>query len=183
MTPFLFLCTVPFVSIMYWSLVRNDVTPSYTASPDTPGADPQGLNPAPAAFFRYIGFLFLGLYAAEAQVQLIATLIPIFIAALAITAFANGFWMSVGGYFIKYVSVSRRNTFAAALHDNVLVLLISCHIFGRQVESYVSSVYYLQADSAVAFADQVSFHWYDNHSTFTSRCSPSLTSIHLQDGI
>jgi hypothetical protein len=73
------------------------------------------------------------LYAAEAQVQLIAALIPIFIAALAIASFFNGFWMSVGGYFIKYVSVSRD----VDAHPNrrraqsFPILLLSCLIFGR----------------------------------------------------
>jgi len=32
---------------------------------------------------------------------------PIFVAALAIGAFVNGFWMSVGGYFIKARSLPR----------------------------------------------------------------------------
>jgi len=43
-------------------------------------------------------FRFLSLYAAESQVILVASLLPVFIAALAIAAFINGFWMSVGGY-------------------------------------------------------------------------------------
>jgi hypothetical protein len=47
--------------------------------------------------FRYIRFLFLALYAAESQVLLISALLPIFVAALAIAAFMNGFWMSLGG--------------------------------------------------------------------------------------
>ncbi|KAF6752143.1 P-loop containing nucleoside triphosphate hydrolase protein [Ephemerocybe angulata] len=42
-----------------------------------------------------IPFLFLS----ESQVVVVASLLPIFVAALAITAFLNGFWMSVGGYF------------------------------------------------------------------------------------
>jgi hypothetical protein len=48
--------------------------------------------------FRYIGFLFLALYTAESQVLLIAVLLPIFVAALAIAAFMNGFWMNLRGY-------------------------------------------------------------------------------------
>jgi len=47
---------------------------------------------------RYIGFLFLSIYVAESQVLVVAALLPIFVAALAISAFLNGFWMSVGGY-------------------------------------------------------------------------------------
>ena len=37
----------------------------------------------------------MGVYAAEAQTILIAAALPIFVAALAVAAFANGFQMSV----------------------------------------------------------------------------------------
>ncbi|KAF6743949.1 P-loop containing nucleoside triphosphate hydrolase protein [Ephemerocybe angulata] len=84
--PFLFLCTVLFTVICYWAI---------------------GLNPGAAAFFRFLGFLFLAIFAAESQVVVVASLLPIFVAALAITAFLNGFWMSVGGYFIKARSLPR----------------------------------------------------------------------------
>ncbi|RXW19949.1 hypothetical protein EST38_g5911 [Candolleomyces aberdarensis] len=84
--PFLFLCTVFFTVICYWAI---------------------GLNPDAGAFFRFLGFLFLALFTAESQVLVIAALLPIFVAALAICAFLNGFWMSVGGYFIKARSLPR----------------------------------------------------------------------------
>jgi hypothetical protein len=58
----------------------------------------QGLNDDASAVFRYIGFLFLSIYVAESQVLVVAALLPIFVAALAVSAFLNGFWMSVGGY-------------------------------------------------------------------------------------
>lgn len=58
----------------------------------------QGLNDEASAVFRYIGFLFLSIYVAESQVLVVAALLPIFVAALAVSAFLNGFWMSVGGY-------------------------------------------------------------------------------------
>jgi hypothetical protein len=41
---------------------------------------------------------------------MIAALFPLFVAALAVVAFANGFWMSVGGYFLRtdqYVELSQ----------------------------------------------------------------------------
>ncbi|PFH45697.1 hypothetical protein AMATHDRAFT_77954 [Amanita thiersii Skay4041] len=84
--PFLFFCTVFFTVICYWAI---------------------GLHPGPAPFFRFLVFLFLAILAAESQVLIIASLIPVFIAALAISAFLNGFWMSVGGYFIKARSLPR----------------------------------------------------------------------------
>lgn len=52
------------------------------------------------SFFRYVMWLFLDLLAAESLVVLVSSLVPIFVAALAITAFANGLWMSVGGFLV-----------------------------------------------------------------------------------
>ena len=50
-------------------------------------------------------FLFLAVYVAESQVLIVAAILPIFVAALAISAFLNGFWMSVQGYFISTASL------------------------------------------------------------------------------
>ncbi|KAF8154965.1 P-loop containing nucleoside triphosphate hydrolase protein [Crassisporium funariophilum] len=84
--PFLFMCTVFFTVICYWAI---------------------GLHPGGLAFIRFVAFLFLAILAAESQALIIAALIPVFVAALAICAFMNGFWMSVGGYFIKARSLPR----------------------------------------------------------------------------
>ncbi|KAJ6488885.1 P-loop containing nucleoside triphosphate hydrolase protein [Mycena sanguinolenta] len=84
--PFLLICTLLFTLISYWAI---------------------GLHTGAAAFFRFLAFLYLAILAAESQILVIASLLPIFVAALAIGAFANGFWMSVGGYFIKARSLPR----------------------------------------------------------------------------
>jgi len=84
--PFLFLCTMFFSLICYWAI---------------------GLHPGATAFFRFVSFLFLAILAAETQALVVSALLPIFVAALAISAFLNGFWMSVGGYFIKARSLPR----------------------------------------------------------------------------
>ncbi|KAL7410066.1 P-loop containing nucleoside triphosphate hydrolase protein [Mrakia frigida] len=84
--PFLFVCSLFFVLIMYWAV---------------------GLHPGGRAAFRFLGILFLSIFAAESQVVLVASLLPVFIAALAIAAFINGFWMSVGGYFLKARNLPR----------------------------------------------------------------------------
>ncbi|KAL0572864.1 hypothetical protein V5O48_009094 [Marasmius crinis-equi] len=75
--PFLLGCTLLFLLICYWAI---------------------GLHTGGAAFFRYLAFLYLTIFAAETQCLVIAALLPVFVAALAIGAFINGFWMSVGGY-------------------------------------------------------------------------------------
>ncbi|KAJ3186130.1 hypothetical protein HK101_009721 [Irineochytrium annulatum] len=84
--PFLFLCTLSFVLLSYFAI---------------------GLQSDPSAFFRFLAFLFLAIYAAESQVVLVSALLPIFLAALAIGSFMNGFWMCVQGYFIKSISLPR----------------------------------------------------------------------------
>jgi hypothetical protein len=47
---------------------------------------PQGLHPGAAAFFRFVAFLFLSILAAESQALIVTSLLPIFVAALAISA-------------------------------------------------------------------------------------------------
>ncbi|KAH8922218.1 P-loop containing nucleoside triphosphate hydrolase protein [Atractiella rhizophila] len=84
--PFLFICSLLFTLISYWSI---------------------GLHPGAAAFFRFLGLLFVAVYVAESQSILVASAIPIFVAALAIASFANGFWMCVQGYFIRAVNLPR----------------------------------------------------------------------------
>jgi len=53
------------------------------------------------AFFNYLGILYLVLVAAESLVVLISSIFPIFVVALALTAFANGLWMTVGGFLVS----------------------------------------------------------------------------------
>lgn len=86
MLPFMFLCALAFSLIIYWAI---------------------GLHPGAGAFWRFVAFLYLAVLCAEAQAQVIAAIVPIFIAALALTAFMNGFWMCVQGYFIKARSLPR----------------------------------------------------------------------------
>jgi hypothetical protein len=45
-------------------------------------------------------WLFLDLVAAESLVVLISSIFPNFVVALALIAFANGLWMSVGGFLV-----------------------------------------------------------------------------------
>lgn len=84
--PFLFICNLLFTIICYWAV---------------------GLHSGAGEFFRFLAFLYLAILTAESQVLVIAAFVPIFVAALAIGAFVNGFWMSVGGYFIKARSLPR----------------------------------------------------------------------------
>ncbi|PQE30924.1 ABC transporter protein [Rutstroemia sp. NJR-2017a WRK4] len=77
--PYLFLITVLFSITTYW---LNNFRPTATA------------------FFTWIMWLFLDLLAAESLVVLISSVFPSFVISLALTAFANGLWMSVGGFLV-----------------------------------------------------------------------------------
>lgn len=46
-------------------------------------------------------WLFLDLVAAESLVVLMASIFPNFVISLALVAFANGLWMSVGGFLVS----------------------------------------------------------------------------------
>ena len=74
--PYLFCITLVFSLVEYWL---------------------SNFRPAADGFFTWVMWLFLDLVAAESLVVLVASLVPIFVVALAGTAFANGLWMCVGG--------------------------------------------------------------------------------------
>ncbi|KAK3613949.1 hypothetical protein LTR56_027578 [Elasticomyces elasticus] len=77
--PYLFLIAMLFSIVAYWL---------------------SNFRPTAEAFFTWVMWLFLDLIAAESLVVLISSLIPIFVVALAGTAFANGLWMCTGGFLV-----------------------------------------------------------------------------------
>lgn len=78
--PYLFIISVLFSVIAYWlSNFRNSAE----------------------GFWTWVMWLFLDLLAAESLVVLLSSLVPIFVVALAATAFANGLWMSVNGFMVQ----------------------------------------------------------------------------------
>ena len=78
--PYLFLISVLFSVIAYWL---------------------SNFRPTADAFLTWIMWLFLDLLAAESLVVLVSSIFPIFVVSLAIVAFANGLWMSVGGFLVS----------------------------------------------------------------------------------
>jgi ABC-type multidrug transport system ATPase subunit len=67
--PFIFIITISFTLVSYFMM---------------------GLQNTASAFFGFVGYLFVALMIAEAQVVFVSVAIPIFVAALAIGAFSNG---------------------------------------------------------------------------------------------
>jgi ABC-type multidrug transport system ATPase subunit/ABC-type multidrug transport system permease subunit len=78
--PYLFAIAIIFSVITYW--LAN-------------------FNPSGRAFITWVMWLFLDLVAAESLVVLMSAITPIFVVALATTAFANGLWMSVNGFMVS----------------------------------------------------------------------------------
>ncbi|KAK9311080.1 P-loop containing nucleoside triphosphate hydrolase protein [Lipomyces starkeyi] len=78
--PFLFLIVILFSVVDYW---LTDFRSGGTA------------------FFRFVMWLFFDLVVAESLVVLISSVVPVFVGALAITAFSNGLWMAVSGYLVQ----------------------------------------------------------------------------------
>ncbi|KAL4785421.1 P-loop containing nucleoside triphosphate hydrolase protein [Aspergillus varians] len=78
--PFLFLISIIFSIISYWL---------------------SNFRPSAAAFFTWVMWLFLDLVAAESLVVFITSIFPNFVIALALVAFTNGLWMSVGGFLVS----------------------------------------------------------------------------------
>jgi ABC-type multidrug transport system permease subunit len=83
--PFLFLIAILFASVTYWLI---------------------GFRPDSTAFFVHVLWLFLDLVAAESLVVLVAAIFPNFIISLTLVAFANGLWMSVGGFLVPTGSLN-----------------------------------------------------------------------------
>ncbi|KAH7143896.1 P-loop containing nucleoside triphosphate hydrolase protein [Dactylonectria macrodidyma] len=77
--PYLFLIAMLFSVISYWL---------------------SNFQPTAQAFFTWVMWLFLDLLAAESLVVFMTSLFPNFVISLALVAFANGLWMSVGGFMV-----------------------------------------------------------------------------------
>jgi hypothetical protein len=89
-------------------------------------------------FMNYFALLFLDLIAAESLVVMISAIFPIFVVSLALTAFANGLWMSVGGFLVtpavlnvfwKYTFYQidyQRYTFSALVRNQMIGSVYSC---------------------------------------------------------
>lgn len=65
-----------------------------------------GFQPTAGAFWLWVLWLFLDLVAAESLVVLVSSTFPIFVVALAITAFANGLWMCVDGFLVPLTTLN-----------------------------------------------------------------------------
>ncbi|EDN07941.1 conserved hypothetical protein [Histoplasma mississippiense (nom. inval.)] len=78
--PFLFFITILFAVVSFWLVNYHNTA---------------------TGFFTFVMWLFLDLLAAESLVVLISALFPNFVIALALTAFANGLWMCVGGFMVS----------------------------------------------------------------------------------
>jgi hypothetical protein len=89
-------------------------------------------------FVHYLTILYLDLIAAESLVVLISSIFPIFVVALALTAFANGLWMTVGGFLVTPTTLNvfwrytfyqidyQRYVFSALVRNQMVKSVYTC---------------------------------------------------------
>lgn len=78
--PYLFIITLLFSVVVYWL---------------------SNFRSTAGGFWMWVMWLFLDLVAAESLVVFITSIVPIFVVALAATAFANGLWMCTMGFMVR----------------------------------------------------------------------------------
>ncbi|KAL2051270.1 hypothetical protein ABVK25_008519 [Lepraria finkii] len=83
--PYLFLIALLFSIVEYW--LTN-------------------FHPTAHSFWMWVLWLFLDLVAAESLVVLVSSIFPVFVVALALTAFANGLWMCVDGFLVPMTTLN-----------------------------------------------------------------------------
>jgi len=96
------------------------------------------LRPTADGFFNYLAILYVELLAAESLVVLISAIFPIFVVSLAVTAFANGLWMAVGGLLITPTTLNvfwkytfyqidyQRYAFSALIRNQMVASVYTC---------------------------------------------------------
>lgn len=91
-------------------------------------------RPGAEAFFTWTAWLFLDLLAAESLVVLISSLMPIFVVALAGTAFANGLWMCTGGFMVptRVLNVFWRDVFHYVDYQSYVFQAMMVNEFGHR---------------------------------------------------
>ncbi|KAL3712033.1 hypothetical protein TMatcc_000728 [Talaromyces marneffei ATCC 18224] len=77
--PFLFIIAFLFAVVEYWLT---------------------GFRASGTGFMTFLMWLFFDLVAAESLVVLVSSVFPVFVVALAVTAFVNGLWMCVNGFLV-----------------------------------------------------------------------------------
>lgn len=86
-------------------------------------------------------WLFLDLLAAEGLVVLLSSIFPIFVIALAATAFANGLWMAVGGFLVPMHTLNVfwkcMSTYLALLRDACVLTLVTDVFHYIDYQAYV----------------------------------------------
>jgi hypothetical protein len=121
------------------------------------------LRPSADGFFNYLAILYVELIAAESLVVLISAIFPIFVVSLAVTAFANGLWMAVGGLLITPTTLNvfwkysfyqidyQRYAFSALIRNQMVGSVYECGA-GCQCMFTTSLAQQCQIDGAEAVA-------------------------------
>jgi ABC-type multidrug transport system permease subunit len=148
--PFLFFCALIFAVIAYFAI---------------------GLHPGGVYFLRWLSFLYPRVLAAETQSLLTAAIVPIFVAALALAAFLNGFWMCTQDYFISTSSLPRfwyywahfinYETYAFALLVRTELVALQFPCDNNCQCSYPSNTCSVSGSPVAEMSEQLVFLFYD----------------------
>jgi ABC-type multidrug transport system ATPase subunit len=101
-------------------------------------------RPDGQAFMVWVMWMYLNLVAAESLVVLMSSLFPNFVGALALTAMANGIWMSCNGFMVQLPALNPfyRYVFSyidyqgkAYFHPKLLFLHVGAWLFGSSAPS------------------------------------------------
>lgn len=108
------------------------------------------LHPGWGHFWAFLLFLFLSLLVAESMTTMISAIVPIFVAALAVASFANGFFMVLEGFFVakkaipdywiwgNYISYQKYG-FEALVYNDFPGLTFDCSVVGSNNGTNVCS--------------------------------------------
>ncbi|CAG8629259.1 2305_t:CDS:2 [Paraglomus brasilianum] len=98
-----------------------------------------GLHSGFNHFMLFLAFLYLALMVAESMVVFVAAVLPIFVVALTIVAFLNGFFMVVQGFFVRRDSIPhgwkwahyidyQKYAFEAIIKNDFVGLTFNCDV-------------------------------------------------------
>ncbi len=144
-------------------------------------------QPTAQAFFTWIMWLFLDLIAAESLVVLVSSIFPNFVISLALTAFANGLWMSVNGFMVspKLLNVFWRYVFhyidyqaygKPYFHVNLSIIRFIRRVINNSIQNCKS----FNADSTIVFQGMMVNEFADRVYSCGSGCQ-CMFQTHMVD--
>jgi hypothetical protein len=100
-------------------------------------------------------WLFLDLVAAESLVVFVTSIFPNFVIALALVAFANGLWMSVGGFLVSPTILNPFWKYVFHYIDYQVLSPFILQVTSHQTNRYIIQAYVFQGMMVNEFSDRI----------------------------